>query len=190
LGPAAPRGPTSPFSPLSPGAPWGPGSPFSPLTPGGPWRPGSPFSPRGPTGPCMPGVPAGPRAPCGPGWRSRSANCLASFPTRDSSASRRSDADVLRETLGLAARTFRAWLFGAPRLAGLLLGLRAIAASSVNGDVGHVRYALHTTCAPPKDDGPLGITIPTGPSGSHAGFLPLALPPLRRSRRGARFNCA
>ena len=115
-----------------------------------------------------PGAPAGPLGPPGPGWRCRSANCLASLLTRASSASRRSDGDGLRGTLGLAARTLLAWLVGAPRLAVLLLGLRAMAASYMKGDVGYVRCVSRTNCAPQKHNGPLGITIPTGPSASHA----------------------
>ena len=166
--PGGPIGPISPLSPLGPGGPWGPGSPLSPLAPGGPCRPGSPFSLLGPGGPWGPGAPAGPLGPPGPGWCCRSANCLASLLTRASSASRRSDGDGLRGTLGLAARTLLAWLVGASRLAVLLLGLRAMAASYMKGDVGYVRCVSRTNCAPQKHNGPLGITIPTGPSASHA----------------------
>jgi hypothetical protein len=165
-------------------------SPLSPLSPGGPWGPESPLSPLGPGGPWGPGAPAGPVGPPGPGWRCRSASCLASLLTRASTASRRSDGDGLRAALGLAARTLLAWRVGAPRLAVLLLGLRAIAASCVKGDVGDVRYVSRANGAPPKHNGPLGITIPTGPSASHAMILRPASPPLRVNRWRTLFNRA
>jgi hypothetical protein len=38
----------------------------------------------------------------------------------------------------------------------------------MKGDVGYLRYVSLTNCAPPKQNGPPGITVPKGPSGSHA----------------------
>jgi hypothetical protein len=147
----------SPRSPFGPGEPGGPISPRSPLSPGDPWSPGSPFSPRGPGSPWGPGAPAGPRGPSCPGWRCRSLNCFASLLTLASSASRRSDGAGLRGALGLAAGTLLAWLFGAPRLAVLLSGLFAIAASSVEVDLEHVLLLL----------APLRASEIQRPSGDH-----------------------